>query len=47
MKEMFGYFAKADKHTGCVYMNNKALYEATSLEECMKDEVYEYSLVTE
>ena len=34
------YFAKADKHTGCVYLNDKALYEATSLEECIKGEVY-------
>ena len=27
------YFAKADKHTGCVYLNNRALYEAGSAEE--------------
>ena len=33
------YFAKADKHTGCVYLNDKALYETTSLEECMRGEV--------
>ena len=41
------YFAKADKHTGCVYLNDKALYEAVSLEECMKGEVYECSWVPE
>lgn len=34
------YFAKADKHIGCVYVNDKALYEATTLEECIKAEVY-------
>ena len=33
------YFAKADKHTGCVYLNDKAMYETTSLEECMRGEV--------
>jgi len=41
------YFAKADKHTGCVYLNDKALYEASTLEECLKGEVYEYSWVPE
>lgn len=41
------YFAKADKHTGCVYLNDKALYEATSLEECIRGEVYECSWVPE
>ncbi|MCI7275187.1 MAG: right-handed parallel beta-helix repeat-containing protein [Lachnospiraceae bacterium] len=41
------YFAKADKHTGCVYLNDKALYEATSLDECLKGEVYECSWVPE
>ena len=35
------YFAKADKHTGCVYLNDKALYETQSIEECIKGEVYE------
>ena len=39
------YFAKADKHTGCVYLNDKAMYETATLEECMKPEVYEYSWV--
>lgn len=41
------YFAKADKHTGCVYVNDKALYEAVSLEECMRGEPYECSWVPE
>ena len=41
------YFAKADKHTGCVYLNNRALYEAGSIEECIKAEVYECSWVPE
>ena len=29
------YFAKADKHTGCVYLNDRAMYETSSLDECM------------
>ncbi len=37
------YFAKADKHTGCVYLNDKAMYEVSSLEDCIKAEVYECS----
>ncbi len=41
------YFAKANKHSGCVYLNDKALYEAETLEECIKAEVYEYSWVPE
>ncbi|MGI6106870.1 MAG: right-handed parallel beta-helix repeat-containing protein [Lachnospiraceae bacterium] len=28
------FFAKRDKHTGCVWLNDQALYEASSLEEC-------------
>ena len=34
------FFAKADKHTGCVYLNNRAMYETVTLEECLKGEVY-------
>ena len=34
------YFAKPDKHTGCVYLNDQAMYEAVSLEECLAGEVY-------
>ncbi len=41
------YFATADKHTGCVYLNDKALYETQSLEACIKGEVYECSWVPE
>lgn len=41
------YFAKADKHAGCVYLNDKALYETATLEECKKGEVYECSWVPE
>ena len=37
------YFAGRSKHTGCVYLNGKALYEADSLEACVKGEVYECS----
>ena len=41
------YFAKADKHTGCVYLNDRALYETASLEDCLKGEIYECSWVPE
>ena len=41
------YFAEPNNHTGCVYLNDKAMYEATTLEECIKGEVYEYSWVPE
>ena len=41
------YFAKADKHTGCVYLNDRALYETSSLEDCLKGEIYECSWVPE
>ena len=37
------YFAGRSKHTGAVYLNGKMLYEAASLEECLKGEVYECS----
>ena len=37
------YFARADKHTGCVYLNEKSLYEVSTLEDCLKGEVYECS----
>ena len=37
------YFAGRSKHTGAVYLNDKALYEAASVEECLKAEVYPYS----
>ena len=41
------YFAKADKHTGCVYLNGRAMYETATLDECLKGEVYECSWVRE
>ena len=41
------YFAAPNKHTGCVYLNDKALYETVTLEECVKGEVYECSWVPE
>lgn len=41
------YFAEVNKHTGCAYLNDKALYETSSLEECLKGEVYECSWVPE
>ena len=41
------YFATPNKHTGCVYLNDKAMYEAASLEECIKGETSEYSWVPE
>ena len=41
------YFAKADKHTGAVYLNGRALYEVSTLEECINASVYECSWVPE
>lgn len=37
------YFAGRSKHTGAVYLNDKMLYEAESLEACCKGDVYPYS----
>ena len=37
------YFAGKSKHTGAVYLNDKMLYEAESLEACLKGQVYECS----
>ena len=37
------YFARADKHTGCVYLNDTAMYETSSLEECVRGEVSDVS----
>lgn len=34
------YFAPAIRHAGAVYLNDKQLYEAESLEECIRGEVY-------
>ena len=41
------YFAKADKHTGCVYLNDRAMYETPTLEACIRGEVYPCSWVPE
>lgn len=41
------YFAEPNRHTGCVYLNDKAMYEAVTLEECIKGEIYECSWVPE
>jgi len=40
--EAFGdwYFAPTVRHTGAVYMNDRMLYEAQTLEECIAGEVY-------
>ena len=37
------YFAKNHMHTGSVYLNDKMMYEAESLEECVKGDIYEES----
>ncbi len=37
------YFAGKTKHTGAVYLNDRMLYEAGSLDECLRSEVYECS----
>ncbi len=37
------YFAGRSRHTGAVYLNDKMLYETSSLEECQKGEVSECS----
>ena len=37
------YFARADKHTGCVYLNSQALYETATLDDCIRGEVYKCS----
>lgn len=37
------YFAGKKRHTGAVYLNDKMLYEACNLDECLKGEVYDCS----
>ena len=37
------YFAKKSRHTGAVYLNDKMMYEAESLEECIRGDVYKCS----
>lgn len=41
------YFSTPNKHTGCVYLNDKAMYEAVTMEECQKGEVYACSWTPE
>lgn len=43
--EVYGdwYFAPSVRHTGAVYLNDKMMYEAESLEECIAGEVYKQS----
>ena len=40
--EVFGdwYFAPTVRHAGCVYLNDRALYEALTMEECIAGGVY-------
>ncbi len=37
------YFAKDPRHTGAVYLNDRALYEALTLEECLLGQVHQPS----
>lgn len=37
------YFGPRIRHTGAVYLNNRQLYEAESLEDCIKAEIYKPS----
>ena len=37
------YFATPNKHTGCVWLNDEALYEALSIDECAEGKIYECS----
>ena len=37
------YFSKIKRHAGAVYLNDRAFYEAVTLEECIKGEVYKAS----
>ena len=41
------YFGKVDKHTGAVWVNDQALYETVTLDECKAGEVYPDSWETE
>ncbi len=40
--EVYGdwYFAKEVRHTGCVYINDRAMYETETLKECLEGKVY-------
>ncbi len=41
------YFAPVIRHTGAVYLNDRMMYETTSLEECIEGRIYECSWVPE
>jgi len=43
--EIFGdwYFAPSVRHAGCVYLNDKMMYETDTVEECIKAEIYKQS----
>ena len=41
------YFAGKNRHVGCVYINDRRLYEAASIEEVKKAEIYKCSWVPE
>ncbi len=45
VEEVYGdwYFAPTVRHTGCVYMNDRALYEALTMEELLAGAVYKPS----
>ncbi len=42
IEEVYGdwYFAPTVRHTGCVYLNDRAMYEALTMEEMEKGEIY-------
>ena len=37
------YFAEPNKHTGCVYLNDRVLYEVQSVQECIEGKPSPYS----
>ena len=41
------YFAGKNRHVGCVYINDRRLYEAASVDEVIKAQVYKCSWVPE
>ena len=45
VEEVYGdwYFAPTVRHTGCVYLNDRAMYEALTMEEVKAGEVYKPS----
>lgn len=47
--EVYGdwYFAKETRHTGCVYLNDRAMYETETLKECLEGKEYSCSWTPE